>query len=559
MTRRALTCMLFLLASFVLVVAAPSPWTGSAYAQDESGGEGGSSASEDEAPEPSPSTAERKTVDAEGNTKNCEDVPEAKGGVMLGAIVPCLAYTIESAAVKFTAEMVSWLQPLLYTFMTLVVVLFGIRILQQEPNIHKQGLLLLLKITLVVAFLNMLPSFVPKVYDIMNESQSIVMGTIDSSSLHCEVDKYSGDQTPKVWATLDCVAGKLFGFSMGEAASSDSSGSAGSGGGTGSSDGSSGSGESSGKKPSMLLVTSMFGLLAGFFFGGAWGVVVFFMMLGVLISIFTLITRVVMAFLSGYLVACLVLIIAPLIVPLVFLNATKAYVEAIWKNLLGAFLMPIIIVSYTMFALLIYDKMLFAPDSIVQKLFKYEHIKEALENPRKVCDKPVTNKADEIRFGSKANLTQFNELIGKNPFLQNFIMPALTAGNDPCALAKVTNLNVKKMSGEEFKKGRETYVKLFQELLQLFILAFLIQEGLRLVTGLIGNLTGAGTVSMALSAQTQMDFKFKEGVDAAKQSMMRQFGMKDGEHAKGADMVERMPVAAREGLKDFMSILTHRK
>lgn len=480
----------------------------------------------DSAPHGSPAAGDLKTAGEGGVIKRCKEIPEAQGGVLLGVIIPCITYTIEKTTQEFSREMIDWLRPLLYTFLTLVVVLFGVRMLQQEPNLEKQGFILLLKIALVVLVLDNTPDYiVPSIYGVMNNSQSIVLGAIDATSLTCNVDQYSGPNTPRVWATMDCVMGKLFGFT------------------TGSTLGSAGE-----KTPNMLLATSMFGLLIGFFFGGAWGVVVFFGMLGVLISIFLLVIRTAMAFLSGYLVICIMLILLPLLLPLVFMRVTQTHFEAVQRNILASLLMPVIVTAYSMFALILYDKMLFAPDSIIQKIFNYDEVKDALQNSRKACDWQVTGDATALRLEENPDEARIKRLFHPNGPLGNNIMQQLTGANDVCAKALIPNLNIRDMKSEEFKKGKASYEKIFYELLTLLILGYMIYLGMDNLENITLQLTGAATISLGFN-KLPGEEKITQAAGNVKNQMMA------ARDSAGADYLERAPLDTAAGIRTFFETI----
>ncbi len=489
-------------------------------------------------PEASPATGKLTTVDAKGEKTTCADIAESKGGVFLGAIVPCLAKTIELSTVRFTEAMVKWLEPVFYAFLTLVVALFGARLLQQEPNITKQGFLLLVKIAIVatiladlgnvrsISFKNGPGEIIPAVYSIMNESQQIITGAINSTSFSCDVDNYAGPNTPRVWAMMDCVMGKMFGFKKSETAD-----------------------ENGVKAPGMLLAASMIGSLAGFLFGGTWSIVIFFGMLGVLVSIFMLVVRTAFAFINGYLIASLVIIISPLIIPLVFMNVTKTYFEGLFRNFMAAFLMPIMVCGYAMFALIIYDKMLFAPDSMVQKIFKYDEIKEAMQNPKKLCDKSVTGDPGSVRLNNPGDEKELSKILtDQKGFMSNNAMPGLVGANNLCALFPVPNFNIKDGKSADFKKGKATYDKLFYELLTLFILGFLLHEGLKSLNGLILNITGARSTNAGTGALPGEE-RFKKANDSARAEMMGAIRSMETKGSRGNEVSGAPLTTARAGVQ----------
>lgn len=516
MTMRRRLMLPFLVAVFVLAVSAPIHMGYQAYAE---GGEVNKSDEDPDAkPEGTPATSELQTVDEDGNPVKCRDLEEAKGGVLISKIVPCMLRTVETTTSKFSAKVVTWLRPLLYAFLTLVVVLYGLRVLQNEPEIHKHGILLLLKVALVLTVLDKIPDYyVPKTYSIMSESVSIVTNVITTENLNCKdvSEEYKG---PKVWAIMDCVLGKLYGFTSG-----------------------------TNGQPNMLLKTSMFGLLSGFLFGGSWGVAVFFAMVGVLVSVLMLVIRTTLAFISSYLTISILLILCPLFVPLVFLRGTSGYFEKMWRSILGAFLMPVIVTAYAMMALLVYDKILFADGSLMKVLFDHNKIAEALEKPKKACDHPITVDASDVRFQTKPTEDVMNKVF-LNPFLKNTIVPTLSGANDPCTMTgNMPVFNLKSVKDEGFKKGRETYLSLFSTLVQLLVLGWLVSKGQGQVQSIIPNLTSSGAAAIALGAQSMSDFKLTGAAKEAKDTFSA--GVSG---TQGADFLKAVPGAGKDAFKSFM-------
>ncbi|MDX2095927.1 MAG: hypothetical protein SFW64_08335 [Alphaproteobacteria bacterium] len=510
--------------------------------------------STEQAPTGTPSTGDIKTTDASGDIVSCGELDEVKGGKLLGKIVPCLIYTINQSTVKFAAAMVEMLRPLLFMFLTLVVVLFGVRMLAQEPEIHKHGFLLLVKIAIVAIILADLGNItaydgsggegklIPAVYDIMNESQAIVAGAINTTNLHCNVADFQGENTPRIWAMMDCVLGKLYGFTTGHD-------------------------PNTGKETTnMLLVSSVLGLMTGFFFGGAWGVAIFLGMLGTLVTVLMMVMRTALGFLSSYLVISLLLILSPLLLPLAFLKITAQYFEGTWRTILAAFLTPVLITAYSMFAMILYDQILFAPESAVQTLFKYENIKAALKPSRPACSHPITNNPTELR--GDGNSTSGNPL--SSPMLKFSGNQTSGGGNDPCSLPfSFPNLDAEAINGLVAPDGnltgpadspnrKEAYEKMFYQLLNLFVVAYLIHNGLGSLTGLLSQILGKRSAIAANDALFQDNFDFKEGSRRAFDATINRFKATDGNkdsaiYKSGADFLRGVPTDIAGATKDSIS------
>ncbi len=461
------------------------------------------------APEGTPQAGVPKTQDAQGNTVNCESLPDAKG-VLLGKIVPCMIYSIEQSTIKFTEKMVDWLMPLFYTFLTLTIVLFGVRVVQNEPEIYKHAIVMLIKITIIGIILADLGNYqsydasqsegklVPAVYSIMDSSQSIVANTMISSSYKCDVEKFQPGETPVIWALFDCVGSKIFGYTMGA-------------------DG----------KGQMLMAASVVGLLTGVAFSGPWGIAIFMGMLGVVISIFTMIIRTVLAFTVSYLTICLLIILLPLFMPLILMRVTAQYFEPVIKNIISSFLTPIIFTAFSLFALTVYDKILFDDQSIVQRLLNYDTIKQALGSKQPFS---FTVVSDPLRVRTTNPLgppTNPADIV-MNSMVDNKFMPSLTGGNT--ATARVPSVDFEAILAPGFQKGKATFDQLFTELAKLVVVAFVINSVMQQLPNIIARLSMGSAAYFALTGTYKdLDYskRFTDGMERAVGSAGRLFNPKD--------------------------------
>jgi hypothetical protein len=485
-------------------------------------------------------------LSATGARQTCTSLPEAAGGTLLGKIIPCLIHTIENSTEKFSAELIEKLKPLLYSFMTLVVTLFGVKVLQGEREIHVQAFTLVLKIAFVIGMLEIIPTkVVPWSYAIISDGVSIVTNTVgpDSDNMTCDIAAYGNDDTPLIWKQMDCVLGKLYGFATGEPGPD-------------------------GKKPvNMVLAASGAGLLSGFLFGGTAGVAVFFAMLGVLWTIGMLVFRTALAFMNGYLIVCVLLILSPIFLPLVLMRVTMDYFDKWWKAIMGGLLLPIIVSAFSMFALIAYDGLLFEPDSEFQELFDYQTIQDALQLDRKPCDMTVTNNPD-AKAAPNATESDIDKLFKDNPFVQNMVQPLLSGGSDTCSMLKIPVFDPTKVDAPGFEDRTEIFEGIFKTCIKLLIMAFLIGEGVKTVQGTVSSLTGSGMAGTALNARSETETKLTTAFEEMQGKMKEGFIQRDAKgnavrdennepiSARGADFLKATPNAARsfvDTAKDLMS------
>jgi len=488
------------------------------------------SVAQESAPTGTPANRSLETTDADGSRLRCSEIAETKGGVILGYIVPCVTYTIEGTTERMSQAMIDWLEPTIYAFMTLAVIMFGIRILQGGGQMHGEGILLLLKMGIVIACLELIPhTFVPMLYDVMTDSVEIVSGAIgpDESSIHCDIAKYKADGASTLWAQMDCLVGKLYGITVGDETGPD--------------------GE---KRPNMLLAASIFGLLGGFLFGGSFGAILFLACVGMLWTMFMVVLRTVVAFLNGYLYASLLLIISPLFLPLILIKASAQYFEPWWKGILGSILLPVIISAYAMFALLLYDKMLFEPPtegvpgsgSLIHKLFDNELVKKMQDLPRPVCD--VGRAGNVAQRAESTGLTE-KQLYDNNPFFRNFVTPLLTAANNQCLGIQKPTLEMTR--GLNTDSNKEAFKLLFYDCVKLLVLALMINMGYNSITGLARRLIGSGGVASSLDARGPIETKMASVQSHAKNSFIHAFDERDdkdniiGGTTSGAEFIQRIP------------------
>lgn len=472
-------------------------------------------------------TGHLQTTDENGKPSNCDAIPEAAGGILLGKIVPCLIRTVEVSASRFSFEFIDWMRPTFYSFLVITIIFFGVKILQGEGQLQAHGIVLLLKIGFVLALFEMIPyTLLPLIYNIMSESQDIVLGALDTHSMHCEVDKFGNADTPMIWAQMDCLLGKLYGFTVG---GTDANGNA---------------------QPSMLLASSIIGMLTGFFFGGTLGVAVFFLCLGTLWSMFSLVIKVVTSFINAYMIIALYMIISPLFLPLMFFRVTTPYFDRWSSAIIAAILMPIIICAYMIFALQMYDRVMFADDSLVKNLFNYEFMKQNQLPPSKACDLQFTN---DPGYRAEAAGAAEKDIYGNNPWLQNKINSFLNGSQGPCAMLDKTNFDwgaFKDKNGNVLTT-KETFTKFFRELAIIFIITILIDAGFRTLQGAIRPILQSGSVAALLDTRSKQEEAINRALQQGKQAMQRTYSTEEGTRS-GQDFVRATPAAMRNAVTGMM-------
>ena len=450
---------------------------------------------------------------------SCSNLPEAKGGLLLGRIMPCLIYSIIHTASDFEAKMIWLLEPLFWAFLVFVVTMFGVRVLQGEREIGVQAFVLTLKVTIAVGILAMIPYQINYgLFGVIDSGVQITLDALEPTTFgelcNKDVAKYGDINTPRVWMQLDCILGKLFGFAIGTEPNPDGS-----------------------PKVNMLLHMSVVGLATGFFFGGTLGVAVFFAMIGTLWSIVMVVVRITFAYVNGYLIVCVGLIIAPLFLPLMFLRITTDYFERWWKMILGGIMLPIIVTAYSVLGFIMYDRLLFRQDSILQNLFSSTNVENALQHSSAPCDFNITS---DPSFKGTPGTDDLATII-KNPFVQVFANPLLSGGSNLCGLISTPSFKISDVLGKDFQQGSAAFKKIFIEAFKLFVMAFLIGEGLKTVEGLVSMLANSRAAASASSVKTEAETNISTAMSNYQQKLGDALSdtSKPGAGATGSDFVKK--------------------
>lgn len=482
-----------------------------------------------------PAKGELETSAPEGNGARvgCKQIEEARGGFLLGKIVPCLLKTIQTSSSRMSREMIEMFRPTFFAFLTFVMVIFGVQVLQNEGQLQARAFVLLLKIGFCLAILAAIPGdeqtgeggLLGTAYGIMAETQASVMSVLGpgTSGMHCEIERFGDENTPMVWKQMDCLLGKLYGFTIGSPGAN---------------------GEA---RPNMLLASSMLGLMGGFFFGGSFGVAVFLACLTVLISMFTLVLRVLVAFVNSYMFIALYMILAPLLLPLMFLKVTTSIFEKWYSGIIAAILLPMVICGYVVLAMQMYDRAFFAPDALINQLFNQEFMQRAQEAPRQMCDQSVTN---DPGFRELATGRNQQQLYTNNPFMTNLVNPFVSGANNMCGGLQRTVLNLNGMPDpktNEYQTQRQAFTRLFTQLAEIALLTLLVTWGFSKIMDVARAMLGSGAVVGALDTGTPQEQKFKEAIRSSRESFSSSFT-----NQGGTAFLQQIPTATSNAGRGFL-------
>jgi TrbL/VirB6 plasmid conjugal transfer protein len=428
------------------------------------------------------------------------------GQGLLARLVPCVTNAMEKSTYQLTNSLSAYLWPATSLFIVLVIIIYGVKVMSPEGNPQKTAIPLLLKIGFVILFTQNFGGFIPAVLGGIKEVVDVLANALTMSTQCSSSGMGGGGGTAmgsdKIWSTMDCFLGKLFGFA--------------------------------GKDGNATLIASVFGLIAGFVFGGSFGLVAFFSVIGVLWSILIFIVKAAFAFLNGFMLACFAVIISPIFIPLLLMQIPSRYFQAWTQLLVSAFIMPTLVVGYCVFALSIYDKVLFQSD-------KGEAMRKTME---KTFSESITGMRTEC-LGTLLNNISFRLLNGMKPealksaSVPNPVIPQQSGGNGLCI--KVPNIDLQKMTGG-FKNKQEFFRKIFEGGIELFLLAWLLAQGLELIIKLSGSFSSA-SASYLMGPISSIEQKISSAMDNAEKKMHEAMKNPDGSSSMGTEAMRNIPKA----------------
>jgi hypothetical protein len=456
---------------------------------------------------------------------NCSDYNVNKGA-LLAVIVPCIKETVQIAGARVAGDMAYFMQPVMWAFITLAMVFFGIKIVTGEGEVEKKGILFIFKIGLIVYFASedQLVDMFRWVFDIMQQGQDILAGAIMPNgtapgNILISPDSCVPENQYSLWVHFDCMLGKIMGFTFG-----------------------------TGSQPSMVLITSMLGMLGGFFFGGTFGFALFFAMIGFIVGLFAFVFRSALVFVTGYLTVAIYIIIAPIFIPLALLQITFPYFERWLKAIIAGAFVPIIVSAYAIIALNIFDAMLFRDDSLVKQIFNYQVIKDAQRECKEVTLGEALN--DSAGMATKMGLSN-TELAGASSNQTRTIPAFGMDGRKTC----MPHLEVmrSRLGGDPNANptgdyGKETFQNMMIELMQLFVLAMVVNAGWSSVMGFLNVLGGSSAVAAAASQPSKQEQQISQMAQSARGVAEQRMG-----GASGAEFIENLGPSITDGFKQFLS------
>lgn len=425
-----------------------------------------------------------------GKEENCRSKHPGK---LLATIVPCIKDAVVDATEQMTDEFDEYLKPGAVAFMTLVVTLFGVKMLTREGDMKKDGLMLLFKLSGVFLFMDNFGGFISATFGTIDDAIDMVTTSLGGlSGVQCPMDSYPGD---KPWNYFDCILGELFGFA-----------------------------------PGAVVGTSLIGMLGSAAWSGQFGGMLFMGGAWVLFFILRLIIRATYTYLMGIIIVGFLIIISPLIIPLLILNATFTYFEHWLRALMSTMIQPVMIMAYVTLCFSIVDKIMFDDQIGLAKKLTHKDIEQA-QNEKGVSDAssisndPVSTEKrvgnDPKWVGGKPGVNKSAPIFSASA-LQNFYRDTYSV----------------EFKDERAKKSSEVFVSM----IALILIAYLLNEMLDELVQLMQAVLGGG---FALGSAVQQN-PLEQKMDKIKKNMMGAFA--NGSGKGGAQGMSDFVTGIRKGI-----------
>lgn len=364
-------------------------------------------------------------------------------GKLLATIVPCIKDAVQAATEEMTDQFDEFLKGPTVAFMSLVVTLYGVKLLVREGDVKKDGLMLLFKMSGVFLFMDNFGGFIGATFGTIDDAVDMVTTSLGGlSGLQCPVDSYPGQ---KPWNFFDCILGEVFGFA-----------------------------------PQLVVGSSLIGMLGAVSWSGQFGGMLFMGGVYVLFFLMRLIIRVTYTYLMAIIIVGFLIIISPLIIPLLLLNVTFSYFEHWLRALMSTMMQPVIVIAYVTLCFSILDKIMFDENVGLAKNLTKEDIEKGQNektsfNQRTVNNDPVST----IRAGGGDV-----KKIG-SPTLVNYANPNFSGGTAPDAM--FNEVSTWEVKDERAKKSQDIFVAMAALIIMAYLLNEMLDELIQLMQAVLGG------------------------------------------------------------------------
>jgi hypothetical protein len=386
--------------------------------------------------------------------------PQFKSVIM--TVVYCVQIAVVTGTQLFLSPISDLMFPINLAVITLAVSFFGYRLSTGDSEPKRRTFGLLLKIGVVLLFGYdfggwMLPTFGASVSlqdaivtSLWNSPNCPISGFTSGAPSYSYIS--SGGQN--VWATLDCIIGKLFGFGG-----------------------------------SFAMAASIFGMLGSLLGSGTIGIMVFFFALTTLISIFFFALRVVYIFLVSFILTGFLITISPMVMPTILFRSTQHMFDAWLKNLMASMLIPGALFAYLCLIMPLLDYAVTGnnPESL-QKVVSEKDIMNAYRNEQQRVSM-ATSETDYSWF--RATGIDIQQWVERGPF-RNVLVPSRSAATDAGQFTRMTSMD---FGANHLQKLWEIGYSLMRVFLIGILVTMMANMIPQLVLGWIGGGWAAGDAS----------------------------------------------------------------
>lgn len=433
-----------------------------------------------------------------GSTVDCNVYNTLPKNFFTIRIVQCVQSFIRDITYYFLGYTSDFFLPVTMALITLVIILFGIKLASQAQELKTEGLMLLIKIGLVLTFCLNFGDLAESSFQILEDSVGFVMGTFDVGTTApvagsaCVLTDYGGVLGPAganlaAWAKIDCIIGQIIGFG-----------------------------------PSIAMAGAIFGMIGSMLFSGSIGIMVFFLGIFVLISLILFVLRAVYIYFLAYIMLAIMIIISPMIIPLVLLpqalrqNYNLNFFDSWLGYIFNAFITPLILFSFLAIAFPVFDHFVVDeenPSSLVNVLKGTYNV----DGTKRPVD-PDANPGDYYELASRCfKLTSFTDpsFYQKLPDFMDklgtgdLLVPTKSGENDVAAF-------LPGCSGLDFgKQQQQRLTEIGFGLLQVLFIGHLLLTMMSIIPTMAGTLAGGG-YGLTEAANTAM------GIESTAISSIRQ-------------------------------------
>jgi hypothetical protein len=389
-------------------------------------------------------------------------------GEVIVRVVTCVQMAVIEATFFFLAEFSAIMQPVIMTFIVLIVILFATRLMSgAEPKPMRGAFILIFQIGIVWLFANNLGGFTASVFDGMVQAQAIVLDTFITpyecpsaafASPMALPFVYSGNM--EVWAAMDCLLGRIMGYG-----------------------------------PTFSLLTSTFGLLGAVLFGGALGMLMFFMGISAIISLLMFVFRVIYAFLTCYIYVAFLILLSPLIVPLLLHSTTKQSFNQWLLALLAGMALPAFLLAFVAITLPLIDDAMYETSAATLSL---QDSILGIGREGEVADS-YRNESQPCSMINPTDWHFFSDIVAdpagwQDGPLQNLLRPSQTGSSDNCYLLAQHSAD---FGEEHFGILWDAAASLLYLLLTVYLITIVMRELPMIAASIFG---GGHSLSSAASA-----------------------------------------------------------